>query len=100
MGSHGGLAIVEGLLLIVVPIRAVLEVVFGERGPGSVVTSLVATRGGTGEEERVCNVPTEGVRAEVFPSLAVRERDGVSIWVEDDGVDSIGIRAQINLYKM
>lgn len=80
MGSHRGLAVVEGLLLVVVNIRAVLEVVFGERGPGSVVTSLGSTRRGTGEEERVCNVThssTEGVPPEVFPSLSVRDNDGI-----------------------
>ncbi len=76
MGSHGGLAVVEGLLLVVVAIRAVLEVVFGERGPGSLVTSLGGARSGTGEEERVCNVThssTEGVPPEVVSSLTVRD---------------------------
>lgn len=80
MGCHGGLAVVEGLLLVVVTIRAVLEVVFGERGPRSVVTSLVSARSGTGEEERVCDVAhssTEGMPPEVFPSLTVREGDGM-----------------------
>lgn len=80
MGSHGGFAEVEGLLLVVVTLRAVLEVVFGEGGPGSVVTPLGSARSGTGQEERVCNVthsPTEGVPPEVLPSLTVRERDGM-----------------------
>lgn len=78
MGSHSGLAVVEGLLLVVETLRAVLEVVFGERGPGSVVTPLGSPRSGTGEEERVGYVThssTEGMPPEVFPSLTVRERD-------------------------
>lgn len=77
MGSHGRLAVVEGLLLVVVTIRAVFKIVFGEWGPGSVVTSLGRARSRTGEEERVYNVThssTEGVPPEVFPSLTVRER--------------------------
>lgn len=80
MGSHGGLAVVEGLLLVVVIIRAVLEVVFGDRGPGSVVTSLGTAGSGTREEERVCDVThssTEGVPPEVFASLTVTERGGM-----------------------
>lgn len=79
MGGHGGLAVVEGLLLVVVTIRVVLEVVFGKRGPGSVVTPLGTAGSGTREEERVCNVthsPTERVSPEVFPSLTVRVSDG------------------------
>ncbi|TNN43996.1 GPI mannosyltransferase 1 [Liparis tanakae] len=80
MGSHGGLAVVEGLLLVVVTLGAVLEVVFGERGPGGVVAPLGCTRGGTGEEDRVCYVShssTEGMPAEVVPSLTVRERNNM-----------------------
>lgn len=78
VASHGGLAVVEGLLLAEVTIRAVLEVVFGERSPGCVVTSLGIARSGTGEEKRVSDVThssTERVPPMELPSLTVRERE-------------------------
>lgn len=72
MGSHGGLAVVEGLILVVVTISAVLEVVFGERGPRSVLTPLGSTRS---QEERVCYVThssTERVPPQGVSRLTVR----------------------------
>lgn len=78
LGTHRGLAVVEGLLLVVVTIRAILKIVFGEWGPRSVMTSLGTTKSRTWEEERVCDIThssTEGVTSEVFPSITVwRER--------------------------
>ena len=74
MGCHGGLAVVERLLLVVVTFRGVFEVVLGQRGPWSVVTSLGTAGGGTREEEGVCDVThssTEGMPPEVVPTLAV-----------------------------
>lgn len=77
MGGGGGLAVVERLLLAVVAIVAVLEVVLGERGPGSVVAPLGGAGRGAREEERIRNVAhasAEGVPPQVVAPFATRRK--------------------------
>lgn len=56
VSRHGGLAVVEGLLLVKVAVRVVFVIVFADGIPGSVVASLVSPHTGTGEEDGVGSV--------------------------------------------
>ena len=82
MCCYGGLAVIEGLLLAVKALVLVLEVVFGEGGPGGVVAALGPPGSRAGEEELIAPSllhpsPAHRVSLEVLLSLAAeREGDG------------------------